>query len=135
MLPGQAHVALASASRSHDHPPSAVLEDFHELIDDSVFVAALMGRDHVAAQMASENQIADLVERAVHRFDLLEHFHAVHLLVLEHAQYAFDMTPNGQQAAAGIFANRGIEPQTVTAFAHDYAPFHPAWGGRSEEHT
>src|SRR5690554_3804523 len=74
-----------------------VLQDFHELFDDALLVAALMGGDDMALEVALQHQVADLVECAVYGLDLLEHVHTIDLLVLEHAQNAFHVAAHRQQ--------------------------------------
>jgi hypothetical protein len=79
-----------------------------------------VGGDHVIPEVAFEDQIPDLVERAVNRPDLLENIDAVGLFVIEHAQDALHMALDRKQAPAGILAGCGSYMQTVLlrSFVH-----------------
>ena len=73
----------------------------------------MSGYDMVS-KMASQNEFTHLVEGAMDRLDLLEGVDTIDLVVIEHAEDAFDMALDRQKPATRILSGFGSEPQAVT---------------------
>src|SRR5690606_12110342 len=88
-----------------------VLQRLHQFVDDHLGVAALRRRDHVIPDVCLEDVVADLAQRALDGADLLEHVDAVHVRVLEHPQYALDVSAHALQAPRRVVARGRVQMQ------------------------
>ncbi len=86
----------------------SVLERLHQLFDDLLGVAANCRRRHVVFDMRAQHSFIDLAECSLDRLDLFQHVHTVNAWVLEHAQYALQVTLGALEPPDRVLTNRGV---------------------------
>jgi hypothetical protein len=64
--------------------------------------------------MTLQNQTSDLLQGAIHRFDLLEGVDTIDGFILEHPQDPLDVTLDGKQPTTSVLPRCGVEMETVT---------------------
>jgi hypothetical protein len=60
--------------------------------------------------MMFEDDVADFVQGALDRFDLLQNIHAIRTIFIEHPLDALDVTPDRRQPAPRILPRLLTEP-------------------------